>query len=211
MDIAKIEELLQEFEEDNIRLLSLTDNKWFMDNHEDLTDKQVHQIIESLREDQIENPLREVSFTILLGENPRAAGRPQSTTRKTSEGKYVPVVYDGKLNKQFKNTVRDEVERQTKEGFQVFEGDFFVYINIFKKYLANFTKADKLLAEAGILRPLKTPDCDNYAKIVLDSLNGFLWLDDGQNSKLNTEKFYSIQPRIELEIYYKRKKFTKKQ
>ena len=124
MEIAEIQELLQEFEEDNVRLLSLTDNKWFMANHEDLTDKQVHQIIEKLRLDQVENPLREVSFTILLGENPRAAGRPHSTVRKVAENVYKPLVYDGKLDKKFKNTVRDEVERQTKQDFQVFEGDF---------------------------------------------------------------------------------------
>lgn len=37
---------------------------------------------------------------------------------------------------------------------------------------------------------LSKPDADNIAKLVLDSLNGYLFLDDGQVSNLVAEKYY---------------------
>lgn len=46
----------------------------------------------------------------------------------------------------------------------------------------------------------KKPDIDNYVKAVLDASNGLLFKDDGQIAALTTQKLYSLNPRIELEI-----------
>ena len=46
----------------------------------------------------------------------------------------------------------------------------------------------------------KKPDIDNYIKAVLDASNGLLFKDDGQIAALTTQKLYSLNPRIELEI-----------
>jgi Holliday junction resolvase RusA-like endonuclease len=54
------------------------------------------------------------------------------------------------------------------------------------------------LAEAGALRPITRPDCDNMAKCV-DALNGIVWHDDAQVVSLTIDKFYSSRPRLELE------------
>lgn len=43
-------------------------------------------------------------------------------------------------------------------------------------------------------------DVDNYAKAVLDSLNGVLWEDDDQITILIAHKHYSEDPRIEVEV-----------
>lgn len=46
----------------------------------------------------------------------------------------------------------------------------------------------------------KKPDIDNYVKAVLDASNGLLFKDDRQVAVLTTQKLYSLNPRIELEI-----------
>ena len=63
------------------------------------------------------------------------------------------------------------------------------------------TKKNRKLIEEGKLHPTKKPDLDNVAKIVLDSLNGIAYSDDSQIVKLNVEKHYSENPRVEVTLY----------
>lgn len=42
----------------------------------------------------------------------------------------------------------------------------------------------------------KKPDCDNLAKIILDSLNGIAYKDDSQVTSLHVSKEYGTQPRV---------------
>jgi Holliday junction resolvase RusA-like endonuclease len=53
---------------------------------------------------------------------------------------------------------------------------------------------------AGLLLPTKKPDIDNVCKIILDALNGVCYADDVQVCRANLEKFYSENPRVEVEI-----------
>ena len=46
--------------------------------------------------------------------------------------------------------------------------------------------------------PSVKPDIDNYAKLVMDALNGFLWKDDGQVIQLSVYKLYSDNPSIHI-------------
>ncbi|MDO5742340.1 RusA family crossover junction endodeoxyribonuclease (plasmid) [Vagococcus lutrae] len=47
----------------------------------------------------------------------------------------------------------------------------------------------------------KRPDLDNYIKALLDASNGILFKDDGQVAAMSAQKLYSLDPRIEIEIY----------
>lgn len=47
--------------------------------------------------------------------------------------------------------------------------------------------------------PSVRPDIDNYAKAILDALNGVMWADDGQIVQLTVSKSYG-EPRVEIEI-----------
>lgn len=44
------------------------------------------------------------------------------------------------------------------------------------------------------------PDCDNIAKIILDSLNGYAYVDDKQIIDLSVFKLWSDMPRVEVKI-----------
>lgn len=46
----------------------------------------------------------------------------------------------------------------------------------------------------------KKPDCDNLAKIVLDSLNGLAYRDDSQVTVLHIAKEYGTQPKVIIEL-----------
>lgn len=46
------------------------------------------------------------------------------------------------------------------------------------------------------ISPVKKPDIDNIAKIVLDALNKLAFKDDNQITKLNVEKMYSEEEKV---------------
>jgi len=47
----------------------------------------------------------------------------------------------------------------------------------------------------------KKPDCDNLAKGIKDCLEGIAFNNDSQISELYIKKTYTINPRIEVEIW----------
>lgn len=52
---------------------------------------------------------------------------------------------------------------------------------------------EKLLA---VLHPIKRPDVDNIAKIVMDGLNGIAYVDDAQVWKLEIEKRNALEGKV---------------
>lgn len=44
------------------------------------------------------------------------------------------------------------------------------------------------------------PDCDNIAKIVLDSLNGLAYTDDALVTELNVKKLYGTQEKVIVQL-----------
>ena len=60
-------------------------------------------------------------------------------------------------------------------------------------------KKRKLMLEHKI-RPTKTPDWDNIGKIICDSLNKIAYRDDSRVVDGQVRKFYSENPRVEVNI-----------
>ncbi|HHD2713896.1 RusA family crossover junction endodeoxyribonuclease [Clostridium perfringens] len=53
----------------------------------------------------------------------------------------------------------------------------------------------------GLEKPIKKPDADNIAKIILDSLNGIAYKDDSQIIELSVIKRYTEEnERVEFEL-----------
>lgn len=48
--------------------------------------------------------------------------------------------------------------------------------------------------------PITRPDCDNYVKFYLDSLNGIIYKDDNLIVEINATKIYSENPRTVIFI-----------
>lgn len=65
------------------------------------------------------------------------------------------------------------------------------------------TKRERKLS--GIMRPTKKPDWDNIGKIISDALNGIAYHDDAQIVDVRVRKYYTLSPRVEVEISEARK------
>ena len=90
---------------------------------------------------------------------------------------------------------------QNTYGARKLEGELEARIVAMYSIPKSMTKKNRRLIEEGKLHPTKKPDLDNVAKIVLDSLNGIAYSDDSQIVKLNVEKHYSENPRVEVTLY----------
>ena len=113
---------------------------------------------------------------IILKGNPLST---QSIYRYTRVGKFARM-YMTKQGKQLKEQYQMEARSQFKD--EIIFGDCDLEITLFFK--------DK-----------RRRDVDNYNKLVLDSLEGVVFLDDSQIQKLTITKDYSAEnPRIEIEI-----------
>ena len=66
----------------------------------------------------------------------------------------------------------------------------------------SMTNTEILLAEKGLIRPIVTPDFDNLAKTYTDALQGVLILNDNIINPGRVEKYYSIKPRIKIQLRY---------
>lgn len=126
-------------------------------------------------------------------------GVPQSQLRPraTRMGKGVRL-YDPKKTADYKKYVRETAALQWEHG--ILEGALHVKLNVYRPIQKSDSKKNKMKKDKGIIRPVVTPDATNYAKGIEDALNGIIWKDDSQIVDLHVSKFYSEQPRIELEV-----------
>lgn len=61
-------------------------------------------------------------------------------------------------------------------------------------------KRDKAEMLANRILPMKKPDCDNIAKIILDALNKIAYIDDSQVIELVVKKRYSAEAKVTVHI-----------
>jgi Holliday junction resolvase RusA-like endonuclease len=124
---------------------------------------------------------------------PVPKGRPRLSTINGHARAFTPA-----KTRRYEDLIRLEAGR-VMEGLDQLQGALSVKIRAFipmPQALAKH-KTKGPLAEAGDLRPITRPDCDNMAKCV-DALNGIVWHDDAQVVSLTVDKFYSARPRLEL-------------
>lgn len=78
------------------------------------------------------------------------------------------------------------------------EFDLEVYI----KTPSGMTLSEAYLAEKGLILPISKPDFDNVAKTYSDALQDVLLLNDNIINPGSIKKFYSIKPRVIINIRY---------
>ena len=71
-------------------------------------------------------------------------------------------------------------------------------IRAYCKVPQSASKAKRADMLSGMIRPIKTPDADNIAKIICDALNGVAYHDDAQIVRIAVEKYYGATGYVEV-------------
>lgn len=123
--------------------------------------------------------------------------KPQSRPRFTRQGR----AYDGPKMKSWRNSCQLLIANQYM-GQPMLEGALRARLRFYIKppqYLSKVKKYHQALLDE-IIPVDKKPDIDNYEKALYDSMSGIVFKDDGQIALHDVGKFYSLNPRIEIEI-----------
>jgi Holliday junction resolvase RusA-like endonuclease len=80
------------------------------------------------------------------------------------------------------------------------EGQVSFRLVVYRLPPQSWSKTKIALALAGRLRPTTKPDLTNTIKGIEDALKGLTWRDDAQIVHIELDKFYSDEPRAEVEI-----------
>lgn len=130
---------------------------------------------------------------VIYGE-PKGKGRP----RFRNAGKFI-TTYTPKETADYETLVRFSFMQQVLDAY-VIQGEVKATIKSYFPIPKSTSKKKKLDMINGCIHPVKKPDTDNIAKIILDSLNSIAYRDDSQVVELKVEKHYSESPRVEVEI-----------
>ena len=141
--------------------------------------------------------MRTVRFTV-YGE-PKAKGRPRVSVRKSGDGERTFArAYTPKQTVIYENLVRTTYQQMV--GAVKLEGEISAdIVGVFPIPKSISKKKRQMMINKEILHTKKI-DCDNLAKIILDSLNGIAYEDDKQVVRLYVEKIYGEHPRVEVEL-----------
>ena len=142
---------------------------------------------------------------VVLGE-PMGKQRPRATTINGKVRTYTPketTNYESMVVSAYKS----QFEQQTFGHGEEIWATIIAYFKLPKNHYhyhkrtntLDLDKEGELMLE-GKIRPMKTPDCDNIAKICLDALNDIAYPDDSQITALLVLKFWSKEPRVEITL-----------
>lgn len=122
---------------------------------------------------------------------------PQLRARARRHGNSIRL-YDPKKTADYKKYVKASAQAQWTQ--EPFTGPLEVDIRIYRQIPKSTSKKRRQAKNDGLIRPIVKPDIDNYTKMILDGLNGITWQDDSQVVMLSANKYYSDDPRVEIEI-----------
>jgi Holliday junction resolvase RusA-like endonuclease len=142
----------------------------------------------------------ELNFVIYF--TPKSTPRPRSGRN----GFYVKGAADN--SRAFKEFIE-----QSEHDFGIITTATKFIVDIYLPIPAQMNRIDKILSELKLIRPMVKPDWDNAGKTYSDMIQKHLLLEDCLIIDGRTRKFYSIKPRIEINIKYMKKydcKYNKK-
>ena len=84
--------------------------------------------------------------------------------------------------------------------WEPYDGQLRAEIEVFIQVPKSDSKLNKQAKIIGEIRPTIKPDCDNLAKSILDSLNGWAYRDDKQVVELSVKKFYAEQSEVRVKL-----------
>lgn len=180
--------------------------EWMVDNF-NLTDKKIKEILNAKQ--YIMDNLSYYDFKIVLYEEPAGTPRPRFklvnrynlANAAMTNGQFVKVFsITGAEDRRFMRQLITSGELQ--EFQQLLYTPCRIEFNAYIHTPSNFNIVQKFLAEIGLERPINKPDWDNIGKKYSDMMNGNIWLDDTLVIDGTIRKFYSIKPRVEINISF---------
>ncbi len=84
--------------------------------------------------------------------------------------------------------------------FEALQGRIYINIVAYLKIPKSTSKAKTNVMLENKISPTKKPDVDNIAKTILDAMNGFVFKDDNQVSKIQVEKRFALEEKIEVSV-----------
>ncbi|WP_438832318.1 RusA family crossover junction endodeoxyribonuclease [Streptococcus pluranimalium] len=126
--------------------------------------------------------------------------KPQSRPRFARRGNFT-TTYEDKDMKVWRNQCRLLIATQYM-GQPILDGALRAKVRFYIKppqYISKPKKNQQALLDE-IIPVGKKPDVDNYEKALYDSMSGLVFQDDGQIALHDVGKFYSLNPRIEVEM-----------
>lgn len=119
-------------------------------------------------------------------------GRPRVNTTTA-------IAYTPTKTKEYENIVKQYFIIKYR-AVKPLEGRIAVTIKAYFGIPKNATKKQKEEMLNNNISPIKKPDIDNIAKIILDALNKLAFNDDNQIIKLSIEKIYSEEEKVYIKI-----------
>ena len=180
--------------------------EWMVDNF-NLTDKKIKEILNAKQ--YIMDNLSYYDFKVVLYEEPAGTPRPRFklvnrynlANAAMTNGQFVKVFsITGAEDRRFMRQLITSGELQ--EFQQLLYTPCRIEFNAYIHTPSNFNIVQKFLAEIGLERPINKPDWDNIGKKYSDMMNGNIWLDDTLVIDGTIRKFYSIKPRVEINISF---------
>lgn len=161
------------------------------------------------KKDALMQSMEYKSLRIVLYEEPEGTPRPRARLvnrynaldAAKSGGNFIQVYsITGKSDNMYMKKL--VTEQDYLEAGQLIYTPCEVYVNAFFKSPSSMTVTDLFLAEIGLIRPINKPDWDNIGKKYSDMYNGNIWLDDNLVIEGHVKKWYSILPRVEIDLDY---------
>lgn len=201
----KQKELIYEEKYSQIPIDYIDRLSWMYDTL-NITDKKAEQILQT--RNQMFNFMYYRLFKIILFEEPEGTPRPrfrlinrQNLANMAINNSSFVHVYS--INAHEDNTfMKRLIEGEIYELQDLIYQPCDVEYNVFFKTPSYYNSEQKILAEVGLDRPINKPDWDNIGKKYSDMYNGNVWVDDSCVVSGTVNKFYSILPRVEINLNF---------
>lgn len=179
--------------------------EWMYNNY-NINDKKSMQILEA--RNQMFNFMYYRSFRIVLFEEPEGTPRPRFRLINRQNLANQAIGNSAFVHVYSLNAHEDNVFMKRLIDEEVYELQDLIYqpcdvqYNVFFKTPSYYNSEQKILAEIGLDRPINKPDWDNIGKKYSDMYNGNVWVDDSCVVSGTVNKFYSVLPRVEINLNF---------
>ena len=185
---------------------------WMCD-HFKLSEKEMEDIIRT--KNDMMNSIHYKSLKIILYEEPEGTPRPRARlvnrynvldmSKSNSNFIHIYSITGKEDNMYMKRLVS---ENEYLEANNLIYTPCDVVYNAYFKTPSSTSKKFKFLSEIGLIRPPVKPDFDNIGKKYSDMYNSNIWLDDNLVIDGMIRKWYSILPRVEIDLKYADRIYT---